>query len=204
MKRSIITLVFFFSFCLITNAQTTHTINISGFTFSPNDITINVGDTVFFNGSSLHPVLEVSVDTWNAEGNTALSGGFSFPSGVGKIAFNSEGTHYYICENHISSGMKGKINVSTATKLENADILKDIQIYPNPLDGDYLTISNISIKSSPLEIKIYDLTGKIKIESKENTTASQFKIDCYDLSAGIYIVQLKNGNIISSSKLVKK
>lgn len=41
-----------------TIAQTTHTItdNDNGFAFDPAELTINVGDTVAFEGSDLHPV----------------------------------------------------------------------------------------------------------------------------------------------------
>lgn len=204
MKRSFLSIVIFFSFCLIINAQSTHTVNISGFTFSPNDLNIVIGDTVFFNGSSTHPVLEVSLNTWNDEENTAIPGGFSFPSGVGKIAFEAGGTHYYICENHISSGMKGKITVSTATKIDQINLTKEIKLYPNPLEGDYLWIERTDQQSRPLEIKIYDITGKVKIDKTLSSELNEFALNCSGLAAGMYIVQVKSGNYSSSSKLVKK
>ena len=55
-------------------------VTYSGFTFSPSTITINLGDTVNFQLSSIHSALEVSQATYNADENTALKGGFHFHS----------------------------------------------------------------------------------------------------------------------------
>jgi plastocyanin len=89
----------------------THEISNEGFAFVPDDVSIQVGDTVEFTVGSPHPVLEVSQETWENNGTTALSGGFSVPPGDGKVSFTETGTHYYVCENHVGSGMKGIIRV---------------------------------------------------------------------------------------------
>ncbi|MAT39452.1 MAG: hypothetical protein CL946_07590 [Ectothiorhodospiraceae bacterium] len=99
---------------------TTHIITNSGFTFSPDDITINVGDTVTWNIGGAHNVVEVSQATWNSNGNTPLSGGFSHGFGGGTTVFSTAGTHWYVCSPHASSGMKGKITVVQTTISTNA------------------------------------------------------------------------------------
>lgn len=184
--------------------QTKHTIGISGFTFDPAELIISVGDTVQFNGSSDHPVLQVNADTWNSNGDTPLVGGFSFPSGTGLKVFNNEGTYYYICENHVSSGMKGKITVSTTTNINEPNISREISIFPNPLDKENLSISYPDIINSEIEIYIYDLTGKVRIAKTEEASNGKMNIDCSVLIPGIYIVQVKADKRITSSKLVKK
>ncbi len=89
----------------------THTVTNAGFTFSPADITINAGDSVQWQLASIHTVLEVTQQTWNANGNTAKAGGFSTPFGGGTVKFDTPGTYFYVCEPHASIGMKGKITV---------------------------------------------------------------------------------------------
>ncbi len=90
---------------------TKHTVTFSGLTFSPSTLTITEGDTVVFVLSGLHNAQEVSQSTWNANGTTPLGGGFSVPFGGGEAVPAGTGTHYFVCQNHVISGMKGRIIV---------------------------------------------------------------------------------------------
>ncbi|WP_225154157.1 hypothetical protein, partial [Bradyrhizobium sp. NBAIM08] len=83
----------------LTGFCTTWTITNFGFTFTPASITINPGDSVNFVIDSAHNAVEVSDTTWNANGNTALPGGFLTPFGGGLILATQlgTGTHYYVC-----------------------------------------------------------------------------------------------------------
>ena len=204
MKKFILTPVLVIVFSICTLAQTTYTINISGFSFSPSNLAISVGDKVVFNGSSDHPIAEVSLESWNAEENVPLSGGFSFSSGVGEKTFNMEGTYYYICQNHIGSGMKGKIIVSTTTNLDISFDSEDLKIFPNPLISDNLTVSYSKNISNNVLISIFDIAGRNKVQLSEKLTDNKVVIDCSDLYSGIYFVQINIENRISTIKLVKK
>lgn len=100
--------------CSVAGFNATTLIVSSGFAFSPDAVTINVGDSVNFQLGNIHNALEVSQSTYNANGTTPLSGGFSVPFGGGWVlpANLSVGVHYYVCTNHASMGMKGTITVS--------------------------------------------------------------------------------------------
>lgn len=203
MKRLIFTSAFLLAISIGILAQTSHTVGISGLNFVPFNLAISVGDRVVFNGSSNHPIAEVSEDTWNANSNTPLSGGFSFSSGSGNEVFNTIGTYYYICENHYSTGMKGKITVSALTSVNDiAD--HEFNIFPNPLNDDILTISLNTNPKSLLEITIFDITGTSKVFKSTIPDKNQVILDCSDLLSGIYIVQINLDNKISSTKLVKR
>ncbi len=89
----------------------THTVTNAGFTFSPADITINAGDSVQWQLASIHDVVEVTQQTWNANGNTPKAGGFSTSFGGGTVKFDTPGTYFYVCELHASIGMKGRVIV---------------------------------------------------------------------------------------------
>lgn len=114
-KKIIFSLLLGFSCFKIT--ATTWTINNSGNSFSPPTLTINVGDAVNFDISTVHNAKEVSQDTWNANGTTALTGGFltNFGGGLVPAASLGLGTHYYVCDPHASAGMKGRIIVQNCT-----------------------------------------------------------------------------------------
>lgn len=92
-------------------AAQTRTVTNAGFTFSPADITINAGDSIHWQLASMHDVVEVTQQTWNANSNAAKAGGFSTPFGGGTVTFDTPGTYYYVCSPHASLGMKGKITV---------------------------------------------------------------------------------------------
>lgn len=102
--------------CLTVAAgATTHTISNSGTSFSPATLSINLGDTVVFSLDPSHNAVEVSQATWNSNGNTPLSGGFSVSFGGGTVVLTATGTYYYVCSPHASLGMKGTITVTSTT-----------------------------------------------------------------------------------------
>jgi plastocyanin len=92
----------------------TEIVTNSGFTFVPADVTIDAGDSVQWQLAGIHEVVEVTQQTWNANGNTPKPGGFSTPFGGGTVKFDTPGTYFYVCSPHASLGMKGTITVNPA------------------------------------------------------------------------------------------
>jgi hypothetical protein len=78
---------------------------------------------------------------------------------------------------------------------------KQINIYPNPAK-DLLNIEN-NLAGKHLQISITDITGK-KLLQWQKTNASLLQIPMANLSTGIYILQLNDGNTIINSKVEKK
>jgi plastocyanin len=187
-------------------AQTTYTITDDGFAFSPAELTVNTGDSVKFEGSDFHPVLEVSENTWNANGTAALTGGFDFPSGNGKLKFTEAGTHYYVCTAHVASkGMKGKIIVVVATSLQDVSGTGILSVYPVPLsDVSELTVVFKNPVQKNLEVLIYDLAGKLRITSAGSTTDGNYRVDCSALPKGIFLMKLKSDDTYVYSKVIRE
>ena len=111
MKR-IYSIILFSVLALCTNAATTIVTN-SGNNFTPEDIVITVGDTVQFNITNAHDVVEVSQSTYNLLGTTS-NGGFILPWGGGTLTGLSAGTYYFVCTPHAGLGMVGTITVNAA------------------------------------------------------------------------------------------
>jgi len=189
------------------------TITESGFTFSPDNVTINSGDTIIFQLTNIHDALEVSEATWTANGTTALAGGFSVPFGGGEVTGLAVGTHYYVCTVHASLGMKGKITVNESSGIaENEAGIKKFSIFPNPTSGRFTLQFNgpdgtagswtKSIPHTGIEIfnilgeKIADLSGLISSSSSE--------IDLSSVPDGIYFIRMNNNNTIYTEKLIKR
>lgn len=82
--------------------------------FSPETLTVDVGDVIAFNVGAGHTATQVTQATWDTNGATPLPGGFDFQPGTHTYTVRSadEGaTLWYVCQNHASMGMKGRIVV---------------------------------------------------------------------------------------------
>ncbi len=176
----------------------TVTVTNSGNTFTPDEITIELGDTVIFSLGSIHNAVEVSQATWEANGN-APNGGFNIAYGGGELVLSTAGTFYYVCTPHAALGMKGIITVtSTITSLEQG-IVEDnseaiLNVYPNPVsDMMYLTFD--VNKQSRISIDIVDITGRTTqnlIDSGYETGTYSENVSLGHLRSGKYFVIYKS------------
>ncbi|TAL65090.1 MAG: T9SS type A sorting domain-containing protein [Bacteroidetes bacterium] len=185
------------------NAQQTFTVTNAGFAFNPSTVTVSQGDIVHFNLSASHPVLQVSQATWTANGSTALSGGFSFPSGIGDYTAGTPGTYYYVCSNHVSSfGMKGTIVVNAITGIRDIHLRSEVRLYPNPAVDWLILQTEGNLMDS--EVTIFDITGKtVMLFKKPESSGDGMRIDIGSLNTGIYFVRVKSDSGIVSGKFLK-
>lgn len=75
-------------------------------------------------------------------------------------------------------------------------------IFPNPVQ-DYITIKGINKLSRQTVIQITDLTGNLILEDKA-TINNSFRLNVSQLSAGLYFINLKNGQEITTQKFIKQ
>ena len=109
MKKSLFLLL---SICYLSvNAQNSHVVNTAGMTFSPDSLTINVGDTVtWINTGGFHNINATLVTFANNPegfGNGVASDPWSF-----QWIFTIAGTYDYQCDPHVGLGMIGIIIVN--------------------------------------------------------------------------------------------
>jgi plastocyanin len=184
--------------------STKHTITNVGTTFSPNDITIDPGDTVVFSIASFHNAVEVSQETWNANGTTS-NGGFSLPNGGGSVAFPTAGIHYYVCQPHASLGMKGIIRVGTVSDINSIDNQSvNLSVYPNPA-VNRISISYTLNNPSDVAIDLVNLSGaqvKRILVDQQNAGAQNTDVDLNSINAGIYFIEMKVGDAEIVRKLI--
>jgi len=84
----------------------------------------------------------------------------------------------------------------------NNYVFNEFKVFPNPSNGQF----NVEFKSqntSEVEIVIFDLMGRIVFKEKYSTNATSFKerVNIQNISSGIYVLQVKRGNEISSQKI---
>ena len=198
MKKNYL-LIFAFIISIGSSHATIFTDNPTGsLTYNPATTNGTVGDTVIINASGNHPVVQVSQATWNANGNTALAGGFSVSSTAVTIKLTTAGTIYFVCNAHHSSGMKGQINViaSGVTELSSLNFVK---ISNNPASNGEVRIVNSLNK--PGVLYIFNMLGKLMVTKNLNSDANQV-IDV-DLPEGNYLCRfIMEGNFTRTEKLI--
>jgi plastocyanin len=191
-KKSTLTIL---SVIIFTAANAaTYTVTTSGLSYTPSVVNAMVGDTVVFQGTPNHPTREVSQATWNSNGTTALPGGFDFPSGSGMVVLTAQGTRYYVCTSHVSSGMKGQINVISPSSIGNiiTALNNKGMVYPNPAISQMSIIGGSAFVSKNVTLNIFDMTGRM-VYSQNFMTGIYGDIitDVSFLQQGIYLAEIK-------------
>jgi plastocyanin len=189
MKRILILILIVLAFSISLNAKSFN-ITISGFTYSPNLLTVNVGDEVVISASTTHPLRQVSKASWLANQTTELPGGWG--QKTSNYTFNATvaDTIYFLCAVHGPGGMKGKIIVLPATSVDNQTAVK--AIYPNPAN-DFITVTlKPSEGFEPSEgsaIQIYNTLGEIVLSVGTGRDLSE-RIDISNLPTGLYYIKI--------------
>lgn len=75
---------------------------------------------------------------------------------------------------------------NATSSIKNLDDINDIEVFPNPVQGDYLVVSSSS--SEKLRYQLSDLTGKILTSSEVQDS----RIDVSLLETGFYVLCLVN------------
>lgn len=198
MKKTLLifTLVLFFAL-QETQAQTNHMVTTMGTVFSPDDITIDLGDTVTWtNGGGSH----------NVNGTTATfpSNPESFTSGAVATGwtfqhvFSIAGVYQYQCDPHAGLGMTGRVTVSGATKIEKA-VASSFVVFPNP-STNFVSVLGTSDKART--IQVYGMNGKLVATTQ--TTSSLTSLSIADLAVGIYQLKVvEQGVVVHQEKISK-
>ncbi|MBW8051038.1 MAG: T9SS type A sorting domain-containing protein [Cytophagales bacterium] len=169
------------------------TIKTSGFTFVPDSLVITVGDSVYFSDiGTLHPLVF----------NKSTTDSFKTPAW---FVFDTVGIDNFYCANHVLLGMKGVIDVQSATGINyvNRDNFQ-LTISPNP----FYEYTTLKIKSSGQKInsfKVHNVIGKEIVSydlSDKNNTLS-YKINFSGLEPGVYFCSIYTEmGLIETKKLV--
>jgi hypothetical protein len=89
------------------------------------------------------------------------------------------------------------IEFSINTELSNSENeILDMMIYPNPVDGNYVTI--LSTAQGLKEIEVYSVTGRKVIDTAINGST----LDVSSLNTGFYLLKVKINGQNKVSKLV--
>jgi hypothetical protein len=106
--------------------------------------------------------------------------------------------------NFYSYALRGKDVLVPSCKELSDNTSKTIYVYPNPSTGN-IAVEYISPGSGNVQFTIYNLMGKAvfaKTEHADKGVSNTYSFTLFDLSAGIYLLEARNGNEISQTKFV--
>ena len=198
LKRMILSFTFFITFSFAINAQASHAVNASGTSFTPANLTINIGDTVIWTNTSGFHNVNATLATYpsNPEG---FGNALASATWVFKHTFTIAGTYDYQCDAHLGNGMVGQITVLPAAGINGIELLTS-SIFPVPAKD----VINVKINLSSLNnisMKFVDLNGKILYE-KNQLDSPIVQIDSKDWNGIVFYQLFRDKEIIESKKIV--
>lgn len=134
---------------------------ISGFSYSPSATTGSVGDVVTIQASASHPLVQVDQPTWNANGSTAMSGGWGTQTSNYTFTITTVADIYYVCANHVGSGMKGMITVTASGISQVTAAAYSISLFPNPVTSGEFTVKAEGYNGTDGKILLYNAAGQV-------------------------------------------
>lgn len=192
--------------CLSTKA-TTFTVSIAGFAYTPTLTTCAIGDQVIIQAASLHPLNQVDASTWAANGSSTVTGGWGSKTTTHTFSATTTGTIYFVCQNHVLSGMKGMIVVNATGIQEKANnFLNQYNVFPNPATNSVKVSFGLNENSS-VSIKLFNVLGQ-EVETLEsynglNSGNHEFYFELPEnITTGTYFVVISSDNRRSVKKLL--
>ncbi|NKI32003.1 T9SS type A sorting domain-containing protein [Muricauda sp. DJ-13] len=131
--------------------------------------------------------------------------------GGNEYEINLNGTSFTTTSNEIELKLSEEENIlqistdkSCQGIFEATYVLKGtVLAYPNPFKNN-LTIVRSPASSGEIEIKFYDISGRVLLTDQMDSSNSQKEIDTAFLPQGVYLVQVFENGFVSHLKLIKQ
>jgi plastocyanin len=182
----------------------THTVIISNNAFTPQSLTILVGDTVEWSVSEGEHTT-TSGSNCNPNGfwaSSTLVEGMKYKHGFPEV-----GIFNYFCIMHCSEGMTGTISVVTTigiNELGKTLSNNSLKTYPNP----FISTTNINFnadKTGKATLQVLSLDGKTINTQTVNVKAGQNTLPlALNIPSGTYIVRLQLDAVIAETRIVAR
>ncbi len=204
LKIKLAAILLFLSFIGKSNA-TIHQIQASGFSFTPNSVNANVGDTIkWLWVDGMHNTISTSVPSGAQSWNAPLDN--TDTQFIYKIT--TPGQYSYECSFHVALGMTGTINVNPIGIKPISGVVPEkynlYQNYPNPFNPSTNIKFDVPV-SSHIKLAIYSLTGSIVVTLvNDNLAPGSYSVewDASKYASGLYLYVIEATGFTSTKKLM--
>jgi len=192
MRKRLTTFLFLLTSTVLFS-QTTHDVTVQSFSFTPQSLTITVGDIVrWTNISGTHNV--------KADDNSFTSGSAAPAPWEFTHTFTAAGNNPYYCEPHQGMGMTGTIIVQDPVGVSDDELIAETfdlkQNFPNPFNPSTNIQYRISTRSF-VSLKVFNILGdEVASLVNEEKDAGIYNVsfNATDLSSGMYLYKMQAGN----------
>ncbi len=175
--------------------QTNFTVDAQATSWSPNDLTIDLGDSVTWinNNNGSHNVNGTTATfPQNPESFSMLTTGTNWTFGK---RFNIAGVYLYRCNVH-SAMMTGKVTVVDPGLGLGDNAVSAITFGPNPANE----VITIQTTATDFNVVIYDMAGnRVMAENLKNKN----ELNISALKNGTYVIEIRANGTILQDKFIK-
>ena len=137
--------------------------------------------TVFVNDGSDTPKVQIII-TGRSSGSIDLNSSYSSGCDTPQVHTSTGGFDFFVASNPVSKA-------NPISSISSTELLP-LRLYPNPVH-DFLLLEGAEerLRDSQLEVKIYDMQGRMLLD-RTTVLRSSVEIPVYFLSTGLYILQV--------------
>lgn len=158
---------------------TTHTISQSGFTFSPSELTIEVGDTVEWTWGNGNHTVTSGTDLSDPDVGALFDEPLTSANTLVTYTFTEIGSQDYFCRPHVGLGMTGTVIVTAASPVGDTPTAAPVQLMPN-VPNPFNPSTTITFElpadrsgSTDVSLRVYDLQGRLVRVLMQETVAGE-------------------------------
>ena len=173
-----------------------------GLTYSPNFLSVSVGDTITWVGDFVtHPLSSTTIPAGATPWHNGTGSSFSYVVQV-------PGSYNYTCDVH-GPGMSGSFNATATGVVEEGNGLNALsfrleQNYPNPFNPSTVIRFDVpggkgNLPASNVKLVVYNLLGRevaVLVNERKAAGTYEVKFDAQGLSSGVYFYRLEAGEAV--------
>ena len=150
---------------------------------------------------NIQTVTNDTMETFNASGDDASSDSGSVTYSIGQVFYTYIGESIY---NFAQGIQQGELNQNLAVTENSIEPKAEIFIFPNPTtDFVIVNMEGYEFEDGSRSYQLYDFQGRLIKQNIINQ--NETKIDLYDLSSSLYLLQVyANNKILNTFKIIKK
>jgi len=164
-------------------------------------VTLNTYSVAIVLGDSANLIaFNASTYSWSpATGLNTTVGSSVYASPAVATLYTVTGTNSFGC----SSDTSVWVLVDNGTSIGDVDFIQNLNVFPNPSQGNFIVIFKSSIKD-PIEIRVVDAIGELvhKREAKTNNGIYREEFVMNEMATGVYYIQIATDKAMINKRIV--